>query len=265
VIFQRKANNNGNIIEIDSISKKFRIPHEKRNSVFENIMGIFNRNTYEEFWALQNVSITIKKGDTVGIIGKNGSGKSTLLKIVAGVLYPDSGKIKVNGNIAPFLELGVGFQPDLSAKDNVYLYGAIMGISKKEITRRYEEIFEFAELKRFENMKLKNFSSGMYMRLAFSTAIATNPDIILIDEVLEVGDEAFKNKCAQKFEDFKKDKKTIVLVSHSLNSVKNICKNAILLDNGKKISDGECDKVIDDYHKLLEKNNYQCQVINSIN
>lgn len=247
-------NGKDNAIIVENVSKHFKIPHEKKRTVFENIVGIFKgKNGYEEFWALIDVTFTVKRGDTIGIIGENGSGKSTLLKLIAGVLYPDSGKIKVNGIMAPFLELGVGFQPELSARENVYLYGAIMGISKKEITKRYNEIFEFAELKKFESMKLKNFSSGMYMRLAFSTAIYTDPDIFLIDEVLAVGDESFQKKCFEKFEEFKRDKKTIILVSHSLDSVKNICKNAILLSNGKIVSSGESEKVIDDYHKLLEK------------
>lgn len=246
--------NNNNAIIVENVSKHFKIPHEKKRTVFENIIGIFKgKNGYEEFWALRDVTFTVKRGDTIGIIGENGSGKSTLLKIIAGVLYPDSGKIKVNGNIAPFLELGVGFQPELTARDNVYLYGAIMGISKKEITKRYDEIFDFAELKRFENMKLKNLSSGMMMRLAFSTAVYTDPDIFLIDEVLAVGDETFQKKCFEKFDEFKKYGKTIVLVSHTLSSIKKICKKAILLNNGKIVSEGECDKVIDDYHKLLER------------
>jgi lipopolysaccharide transport system ATP-binding protein len=251
-----KNGNNGNddTIVVENISKHFKIPHEKKRTVFESVVGVFKgKNGYEEFWALRDVSFTIKRGDTIGIIGENGSGKSTLLKIIAGVLYPDSGKIKVNGNIAPFLELGVGFQSELTARDNVYLYGAIMGISKKEITKRYDDIFEFAELKRFENMKLKNFSSGMTMRLAFSTAIYTNSDIFLIDEVLAVGDESFQKKCSEKFDEFKKDEKTIILVSHALGSVKKICKKAILLSDGKIASEGECGKVIDDYHKLLDR------------
>lgn len=251
-MFLKNDSNKDDAIVVENISKHFKIPHEKKRTVFENIVGIFKgKNGYEEFWALRDVSFTIKRGDTIGIIGENGSGKSTLLKIIAGVLYPDSGKIKVNGNIAPFLELGVGFQAELTARDNVYLYGAIMSISKKEITKRYDEIFEFAELKRFENMKLKNFSSGMTMRLAFSTAIYTNPDIFLIDEVLAVGDESFQKKCSEKFDEFKKDNKTIILVSHSLDSIKKICKNAILLSNGKIVSSGESEKVIDDYHELL--------------
>lgn len=240
-------------IIVDNVSKFFRIPHEKRRTVYENIIGIFNGDhNYEKFCALRNMSFTIKHGDTIGIIGENGSGKSTLLKIIAGVLYPDRGTIRVNGKIAPFLELGVGFHPELTARENVFLYGAIMGLGKKAITEKYDYIFEFAELKKFESMKLRNFSSGMYMRLAFSTAIATNPDIFLIDEVLAVGDESFQKKCIDKFEEFKKDEKTIVLVSHALDSVKKICKKTILINKGNIISEGNSERVINDYHRLLE-------------
>lgn len=257
--FNYNKNENENAITVENLSKLFKIPYEKKRTVFENFVGIFkNRYGYEEFWALQDVSFTINHGDTVGIIGQNGSGKSTLLKIIAGVLYPDTGKVRVNGNIAPFLELGVGFQPELTARENVYLYGAIMGVRKKEITNKYEEIFEFAELKKFENMKLKNFSSGMYMRLAFSTAIATNPDIFLIDEVLAVGDESFQKKCFQKFDEFKNDGKTIVLVSHGLSNMKKVCEKGILLNSGKIISQGDIEKVINDYNKLINNRENLC-------
>src|SRR3972149_367920 len=162
-------------IIVQNVSKHFRIPHEKKTTLFEHIKGAITGGSsqYEEFWALKDVSFKVKKGETLGIIGENGSGKSTLLKIIAGVLSPDSGSVKVNGRIAPFLELGVGFQGDLTAEDNVRLYGAIMGMTKQEMRRKFEEIFEFAELGRFRNMKLKNFSSGMYARLEFATAVAT--------------------------------------------------------------------------------------------
>src|SRR3990172_774751 len=201
-------------IIVQNVSKHFRIPHEKKTTLFEHIKGAITGGSsqYEEFWALKDVSFTVKKGETLGIIGENGSGKSTLLKIIAGVLSPDSGSVKVNGRIAPFLELGVGFQGDLTAEDNARLYGAIMGMTKQEMENKFEEIFEFAELGRFRNMKLKNFSSGMYARLAFATAIYTDPDIILIDEALAVGDEAFQRKCYDKINGFKKDGKTIVTV-----------------------------------------------------
>lgn len=249
-------NDKSDAIIIENISKHFKISHEKRRTVFENIVGMLKgKNGYDEFWALKDINLVIKHGDTIGIIGENGSGKSTLLKIIAGVLYPDNGKIKVNGKIAPFLELGVGFQPELTAKENIYLYGAIMGIQKKEIAKRYDDILQFAELKKFENMKLKNFSSGMYMRLAFSTAIYTDPDIFLIDEVLAVGDESFQKKCLEKFDEFKREKKTIILVSHSLDLVKKICKDTILLNNGKIVSFGDSESAIEKYHELLTMKN----------
>ena len=160
-------------IIVQNVSKHFRIPHEKKTKLFEHITGALKgtNSTYEEFWAVKDISFTVKKGETLGIIGENGSGKSTLLKIIAGVLTPDSGSVKVNGKIAPFLELGVGFNPELTAEDNVQLYGAIMEMSKKEMEDKFEEIFEFAELPRFRNMKLKNFSSGMYARHANEAAV----------------------------------------------------------------------------------------------
>ncbi len=184
-----------NAVVVEGLSKRFRIPQEKKRTVYENLIGLFQgrAGNYEEFSALNDVSFSVKRGETFGVIGPNGCGKSTLLKVLAGVLYPDDGRVMINGKIAPFLELGVGFQPELSARDNVYLYGAIMGLTGKEVSRRYEEIMDFAELKRFENMKLRNFSSGMYVRLAFATAIHTDPEIMLVDEVLSVGDEAFQN------------------------------------------------------------------------
>jgi len=237
-------------IVVDQVSKFFRVPREKKTTVYENLIGLLKgeHTTYDEFWALKDVSFNIRYGETFGIIGPNGSGKSSLLKIMARVLFPDDGRVIINGKVAPFLELGVGFQPDLSGKDNVYLYGAIMGLSKAEITGKYDEIMEFAELKRFENMKLKNYSSGMILRLAFSTAIQVNPDILLIDEVLAVGDETFQKKCKEKINSFREAGKTIVLVSHDLSSIKELCENCVLLKNGVVKGIGETDKIIDMYH-----------------
>jgi len=236
-------------IIVSNVSKRFRIPHEKKTRLFEHIIGALkgSSSTYEEFWAVKDVSFTVKKGETLGIIGENGSGKSTLLKIIAGVLTPNSGSVKVNGRIAPFLELGVGFNPELTAEDNVRLYGAIMGMGTKEMDDKFEEIFEFAELSRFRNMKLKNFSSGMYVRLAFATAISTDPDILLIDEVMAVGDVAFQKKCYDRFEDFKNRKKTIIFVSHSTGLIESVCENAVYLEGGDLISKGATNKVIGDY------------------
>jgi ABC-type polysaccharide/polyol phosphate transport system ATPase subunit len=216
--------------------------------VYENLIGMFSgEKGYDEFWALKDVSFSVKHGETFGVIGPNGSGKSTLLKMLAGVLYPDSGSIKVNGRIAPFLELGVGFQPELSARENIYLYSAIMGLTKREVERKYEDILEFAELKRFENMRLRNFSSGMYVRLAFSIAIQTNPDILLLDEVLAVGDEQFQRKCSEKIDEIRKSGKTIILVSHNLGAVKSLCKKSVLLTNGHIKANGDTFKVIESY------------------
>jgi len=241
-------------IIVDNVSKKFRIPHEKKTTVFQNIVGLIKRQfDYEEFWALKDVSFEVNKGEALGIIGRNGSGKSTLLKIMAKVLYPDSGSVSLNGKVASFLQLGVGFQPELTARENVYIYSSILGLRRKQVEKIYDEIFDFAELKKFENMKLKNFSSGMNLRLAFSTAAHAVPDTLLIDEVLAVGDEAFRKKCQDKMNQFKAEGKTIVFVSHSLDTVKELCQQTILLNEGRIVTMGDTEKVINDYLALLQK------------
>ncbi len=242
---------NGRVL-IDSIYKRFRIPHHKRSTLFQNIIGFIKRQSdYEEFWALKDINLEINSGETFGIVGRNGSGKSTLLKIIARVLYPDKGRISIYGKVAPFLELGVGFQQELSARENVYIYSSILGMTRKETDRIYDEVFDFAELNRFQDMKLKNFSSGMYLRLAFSTAAHVNPDIMLIDEVLAVGDADFQKKCMEKINAFRSQGKTIVFVSHSLDVVRDICNRAVLMENGSVISSGEPNKVIDQYLALI--------------
>jgi lipopolysaccharide transport system ATP-binding protein len=240
-------------IIVDNVSKKFRIPHEKKTTVFQNIVSLVKRQfDYEELWALKDVSFEVKKGEALGIIGRNGSGKSTLLKILAKVLYPNSGSVTMNGKVASFLELGVGFQPELTAKENVYIYSSILGLRRKQVDRIYDDIFDFAELKKFENMKLKNFSSGMYLRLAFSTAVHATPDTFLIDEVFAVGDETFQKKCRDKMNQFKADGKTIVFVSHALDAVKELCQWSILLNEGKIVIMGDTEKVINDYLAMLQ-------------
>jgi lipopolysaccharide transport system ATP-binding protein len=239
-------------VVVNNISKKFRIPHEKKTTLFQHLIGIVKRQfSYEEFWALKDISFTLKRGETFGIIGGNGSGKSTLLKMLAKVLYPDTGTVNTNGKIAPFLELGVGFQPELTAQENVYIYSSILGMGRKEIDKKYEAIFDFAELKKFENMKLKNYSSGMYLRLAFATAIHVEPDTLLIDEVLAVGDEAFQKKCITKIDELRDQGKTIVFVSHSLETVKYLCSRSMFLDHGSMVSIGDTEKVIEDYRARL--------------
>jgi lipopolysaccharide transport system ATP-binding protein len=240
-------------IIVDNVSKKFRIPHEKKSTVFQNIIGLIKRQfSYEEFWALKDVSFEVNKGEALGIIGRNGSGKSTLLKILARVLYPDSGSVSLDGKVASFLELGVGFQYELTAKENVYIYGSVLGLRRKQVDRIYDDVFDFAELKKFENMKLKNFSSGMYLRLAFATAIHATPDTLLIDEVFAVGDEAFREKCQDKMNEFKAGGKTIVFVSHALDSVKELCQRTILLNEGRIVTMGDTEKVINDYRAMLQ-------------
>jgi lipopolysaccharide transport system ATP-binding protein len=237
------------------VSKCFRIPHEKRVTVYDNIIGKITGKsyTYEVFEALKDITFSIKEGETFGIIGENGSGKSTILKIISKVLVADTGSVKVKGKMAPFLELGVGFQPELTAIENVYLYGAIMGMNHAEMDTKLNSIFEFAELDRFRDTKLKNYSSGMYARLAFATAISIDPDVLLIDEVLAVGDQAFQAKCHNKINEYKQNGKTIVFVSHSMEAVKEICNNCLMLSNGNMVSIGPTENVISDYLNAVNK------------
>lgn len=243
----------GSSIIVDRISKRFRIPHERKTTLLENLLGFFHggKYTYEEFWALREVSFEVRPGEAFGVIGPNGGGKSTLLKLLAGVLYADSGSITINGQIAPFLELGVGFQPDLSAKENIFLYAAVMGLTRDQTRAQYDDILEFADLKRFESMKLRNFSSGMYLRLAFATAIHTDPDILLVDEVLAVGDAAFQQKCRQKIDQVRMAGKTILLVSHQLDTIQRLCRRCLLLSQGRLVAVDETEKVIQIYQRLM--------------
>ncbi len=238
------------MIKVERVSKKFKLPIEKRYTLFEEIVAfIRGKRDFVEFWALKDVTFNVKKGEIFGIMGPNGSGKSTLLKIIAGVLYPDSGKVEVGGKVTPILELGVGFNPELTAKENVYVYGVIMGLKKEEVKKKCDEIFRFAELERFKNMKLKNFSSGMYARLAFATAIATEPEILLIDEVLAVGDINFQRKCIEKIKELNENGTTIVVVSHSPEMIADICDRAMLLENGVVKAIGESKDIVGTYMK----------------
>ena len=240
-------------ILVNNISKKFRLPHHKKTTLFQNALGLVKRQmAYEEFWALKDISFEVEKGETFGIIGRNGSGKSTLLKLLARVLYPDDGSVKINGKVASFLELGVGFQAELTAAENIYIYASVLGMSRRETNAVYDQVLDFAELKKFEDMKLKNFSSGMYTRLAFSTAINCNPDIMLVDEVLSVGDEAFQKKCMLKINEFREQGKTIILVSHALGTVRSLCRRSVMLNDGCIISIGDTEKVVADYLEQLE-------------
>jgi len=246
-----------NVIEVEDVSKKFKIPHERKNTVLDAIasaLSLFGgrRSTFEELWALKNVTLNVVKGRSVGIIGENGSGKTTLLRIIARVMRPDQGRISVNGRIAPMLELGLGFHPELTVKENVVVFGAIMGLKRDMLKRRIESIIEFAELKRFEDAPLKNLSSGMQMRLAFSVAVETDADIMLVDEALAVGDIEFQRKCLDRFKRFKAEGRTIVLVSHDMNLVTEFCDNAVFLSRGEVVASGNTSDVVKEYIRRVE-------------
>ena len=251
-------------IVVKNVTKEFIIPHERRTTIFENIRGIFSPSTYEKFVAVKDVSFTVNRGESVGIIGDNGSGKSTLLKIISKILRPTSGSIEINGKITPFLELGVGFQPDMSAKENIEVYSAIMGMSDKEITSNIDHVLEFAGLTNFRDTKLKNFSSGMQVRLAFATAIQKEPDILLVDEVLAVGDIDFQQKCLDVFKEYKKKGITMLFVSHDLGSVSRFCDKTLLLKNGKMIAFGNTRDIIDRYVYGIDKDGAQSITSNEL-
>lgn len=243
-------------IKVENLTKTFRIYHEKRNSFYEAISGFFSKKKYyEELLVLNKISFEVKKGEMFGIIGRNGMGKTTLLRLMAEIYKPNSGKIIVNGTLIPLLGLGVGFNGEMTARDNVIFYGKLLGLSKKEIESKVKDIIEFSELERFEDTKLKSFSSGMYARLGFATAVQVDPDIVLADEVLSVGDIGFQKKCYKTFLEFKKKKKTIVLVTHDLNVIRNNCDKVMFLNDGKIVKIGEPQPVINEYLEYADKQN----------
>lgn len=240
-----------NIVEIRNVSKTFRLPHERHTSIKSALLSFYRkRKSYEEQKVLKDISFKIKRGEFFGIVGRNGSGKSTLLKLLAGIYMPGAGKILVNGSLTPFIELGVGFNPELTGRENVFLNGALLGFNRKEMTAMYDDIVSFAELERFMDQKLKNYSSGMQVRLAFSIAIRANSDILLIDEVLAVGDAAFQQKCFDIFSELKKKKTTIILVTHDMDAVLRFCDRAMLIDKGKVVLGGSPRSVADEYLEL---------------
>ncbi len=240
------------MITLENVNKVFLLPHERKATLRQRFVSLSRKNIYEKLYALREVNLKVDKGEFLGIIGKNGSGKSTLLKLIAKVLEPTSGKIIVRGNVAPFLELGVGFQGDLTVKDNIFLYGALLGMSRREIADKYDWIIDFARLERFVDAKLKNLSSGMQVRLGFSITVAIESPILLVDEVLAVGDIDFQQKCYGSFGGFKKDGRTIVFVSHDLNAVEQFCDRVVLLENGEIKSQGGTGKVVDEYWKSIK-------------
>jgi len=235
------------MISLKNVDKVFLLPHDRRVTLRQRFVGLLQRNTYEKLYALRQVNLNIKPGEFLGIIGKNGSGKSTLLKLVARVLEPTSGTVTVNGNVAPFLELGVGFQADSTVKDNIFLYGALLGMTRREIREKYDWIIEFSGLERFVDAKLKNLSSGMQVRLGFSITVSNPCPILLVDEVLAVGDIDFQQKCYDSFESFKKQGRTILFVSHDLDAVRRFCDKTALLDDGSIKELGPPETVLDTY------------------
>ena len=234
-----------------NLKKSFKLPTEKswglKQAIFNTLRGI---KGYVKQDVLNGVSFNVKKGEFLGIVGRNGSGKSTLLKVLSKIYVPDSGSIKINGSLVPFIELGVGFNPELTGKENVYLNGAMLGFSNSEMDEMYDDIVSFAELEPFMHQKLKNYSSGMQVRLAFSIAIRARGDILILDEVLAVGDAAFQEKCNQYFSELK-GKQTVILVTHDMENVKRFCDRAILLENGKIVKDGKPAKVAEAYLKMF--------------
>jgi ABC-2 type transport system ATP-binding protein len=263
-------------IKVDGIGKTFHEQVGSRSfkeafiSIGKKLVGKKTDITSKDYTALKQINFEVKKGEFFGIVGRNGSGKSTLLKIIAGVYTPTSGSVSIVGNLTPFIELGVGFNPELSGKDNVYLNGALLGFNRKQMDEMYDDIVEFAELKEFMNVKLKNYSSGMQVRLAFSVAIRADSDILLIDEVLAVGDAIFQKKCYNYFKSLKKNKKTVVFVSHDTNALLEYCDRGIIINDSESLGVSKIENTVNDYLDILNRsttstNHHSSSEFNKIN
>lgn len=236
------------IVSVRDVHKTFKIPNENSSGLKQQLINLLKgRKGYHLFSPLRGVSFDIEEGDFFGIVGRNGSGKSTLLKTIAGIYYPNKGTVSINGSLVPFIELGVGFNPELTGRENIFLNGALLGFSHSEMKNKYDDIVAFAELGDFMEERLKNYSSGMQVRLAFSIAIQAKGDILLLDEVLAVGDSAFQKKCFDYFEELKKEKRTIILVTHDMSAVRRFCNKAILIEDGKIKCKGSPDEVASQY------------------
>ena len=240
------------MIEVKNVSKKFKIYKDKATTLKEHLLFLRSKR-FDDFWALSDINLTIEKGTTVGLIGHNGSGKSTLLKLITKIIYPTSGTITTHGRVSSLLELGAGFHPEFSGRENIYINASIFGLSKKEIDRRLESIIEFSELGDFIDSPIRTYSSGMYTRLAFSVAVHVDPDILLIDEILAVGDVNFQKKCINQIKEFKKRGVTMVFVSHNMADVLEICDSVVWLDKGKIKEIGKTDEIAGRYLKEMEK------------
>jgi ABC-2 type transport system ATP-binding protein len=238
-------------IAIDDVAKRFRLVHERNATLKATVFNGFRRTTYEEFWALDGVSFDVPRGSTFGIIGHNGSGKSTLLKCLAGIYRPDRGTITTSGQVSALLELGAGFHPELSGRENVYLNASILGMGRREVDRRFDDIVAFSGLERFIDSPVKNYSSGQYVRLGFAVAINLEPEIFLVDEVLAVGDAEFQQRCLDKFRELRSQGCTVVLVSHGLDTVREMCDTVAWIDHGHLRGLGGGDEVVDSYLESL--------------
>lgn len=234
-------------IIVEDVYKTFNVYLDKANTIKEKLLFIISRNRKEKREVLKGINVKIKKGEAVALIGVNGSGKSTLLKLMTKIIYPNKGKVETYGKLTSLLELGAGFHPDFSGRENIYFNASIFGLTKAEIDKRLEQIIEFSELGNFIDNPVRTYSSGMYMRLAFSVAINVDAEILLVDEILSVGDQHFQEKCLEKMKELKKEGKTMVFVTHSLDSVRQLCDRAVWLHNGEIKIDGEAEKVIQAY------------------
>lgn len=240
----------GAAIEVRGVSKRFRLYHERYNSLKERMIH-FGRTPFEEFWAVRDADFEVDQGATVGLLGHNGSGKSTLLKCIAGILQPTHGEIVTRGRLAALLELGAGFHPELTGRENIFMNGSILGLAKKDIAKVFDEIVAFAELERFIDMQVRHYSSGMYVRLGFAVAVNVDPDILLVDEVLAVGDEAFQRKCLERVAKFQKEGRTILFVTHAPDLVRRICDRAIVLDHGVTVMDSTPGEAVRSFREHL--------------
>lgn len=238
-----------NAVEIKDVSMRFNLAKERVDNIKEWVVRKLKGKgvSFDEFWALKDISLTIPKGDSFALIGSNGSGKSTLLKIISGVLTPTQGTVTLNGSLAPLIELGAGFDMDLSGRENVFLNGAILGHSKKMMEEKYDEIMDFSELKDFEDVPVKNYSSGMMARLGFSIATLVKPDILIVDEILSVGDHSFQEKCSKRMEEMMSGGTTVILVSHDESMVKKICRHAAWINKGHLMFVGDSEVAVDHY------------------
>ncbi|MHB8330399.1 MAG: ABC transporter ATP-binding protein [Acidimicrobiales bacterium] len=237
-------------VDVVDVSKRFRLYHEKVTSLKERVLRA-GRNPHDDFWALRNVSFAVHEGETVGILGRNGSGKSTLLKCISGILQPTEGRVVVRGQLAALLELGAGFQPELSGRDNIYLNASLLGLSTKQVESKFDEIVSFAELEQFIDNQVKFYSSGMFVRLGFAVAVNVDPDVLVVDEVLAVGDENFQRKCLNRIKQFQDEGRTILFVTHAADLVRQICDRAIVLEGGVVLAEGAAPDAIRRYHEHL--------------